>query len=471
MELNVDLAELVAVASSLAERARGTNTAMPGDWVFPAGSDGISAAKVPALNTGTQLLVNGVNEVLTKTQRVAYEIGASAVGYSATDDESARRLAGVGGDLVGNPVGAVQEYPQQYAPTFLMPVGAVDPLTFAQQLRAGPGPGPASRFATDVRTFATGPLRDAADDLDRAARAMQNWTPVGAEAAEKLSVSQGLLDQLGTGMQALADEVDAYTAAFTDAKAKHPTPEEIMATRKELVSAMRAKDELRIAQAMAKFEEENARSAATISGYSAATGTSEGTGSGSGDTASSLAQMLPTLLSALSSAGSSLNLDDYSDMSDLEDYGYDYEYDYPGSSYPGGGGGSPVGLGSGSPTTPVEVGAMPVVGTSAASSAASALPRTSVIEPLSSSASSSSPASRAGSPYMPYMPMSPGMGGAGNNNERNRVVAWHPDRLMYVDATPHTDLVIGERPTIAPTVTPPTPAPSNQIPTQSGGAT
>jgi hypothetical protein len=71
---------------------------------------------------------------------------------------------------------------------------------------------------------------------------------------------------------------------------------------------------------------------------------------------------------------------------------------------------------------------------------------------------------------MPYMPMAPGMGGGGGGNERNRVVAWHPDRLMYVDDTPHTEQVIGEKPTIAPTVTPPTPSPANQTPSQSGGS-
>lgn len=67
--------------------------------------------------------------------------------------------------------------------------------------------------------------------------------------------------------------------------------------------------------------------------------------------------------------------------------------------------------------------------------------------------------------------MGGGMGGAGGGggNERNRVVAWHPDRLMYVDDTPHTEPVIGERPTIAPTVTQPTPTPANQAPTRSGG--
>ncbi len=74
---------------------------------------------------------------------------------------------------------------------------------------------------------------------------------------------------------------------------------------------------------------------------------------------------------------------------------------------------------------------------------------------------------------MPMMPMG-GMGGAGagaggGGDERNRIVAWHPDRLMYVDDTPHTEPVIGERPTIAPTVTQPTPAPANQAPTRTGG--
>jgi hypothetical protein len=77
-------------------------------------------------------------------------------------------------------------------------------------------------------------------------------------------------------------------------------------------------------------------------------------------------------------------------------------------------------------------------------------------------------------PMMPMMPMAPGAGAGGGagGDDRNRVVAWHPDRLMYVDDTPHTEMVIGERPTVAPSVTPPTPnsGAGNQHSSQSGGS-
>ncbi|NEW36019.1 hypothetical protein GV791_26130 [Nocardia cyriacigeorgica] len=102
------------------------------------------------------------------------------------------------------------------------------------------------------------------------------------------------------------------------------------------------------------------------------------------------------------------------------------------------------------------------------------LPRAPVIEPLTASSSGGAGGAMRGSgmPMMPYMPMAPGAGGAGGGGEdRSRVVAWHPDRLMYVDDTPHTEMVIGERPTIAPSVTPPTPnsAGANQHSSHTGG--
>ena len=111
------------------------------------------------------------------------------------------------------------------------------------------------------------------------------------------------------------------------------------------------------------------------------------------------------------------------------------------------------------------MGAMPMVA-AAASLDASSLPAAAASQSFSAaSADAQTAAGRAGSSGMPYMPMMPGGAGAGGGaggGERNRVVAWHPDRLMYVDDTPHTEQVIGEKPTIAPVATPPTPV--NQIP-------
>lgn len=488
MALKVDPQELVAAASRLAAMARDTGAAMPGGWVVPAGADPISAAAVPQLNAQAASLLNGMAGVLTDVQRTAYNIGAAAADYTAADDAGARTINGSGGELLANPVGEVQEIGLRRPPTLRFPVaaGAVDPLTFAQQLHSGPGPGAAKGFADALRKFAGGPHLAAVDGVNSAAKSMQHWEPVGAAAASELGQRRGWLDQLGTGLGLLADGIDTYSDAFRTAKAKHPTPEEIIAARKELIAAMRSKNELGIQAALAKFNEQNARSAETITGYStevgSKVGTSEGTdkgtgggkGSGSGDT-SALTQMLPALMSAMASAGMPLSQLGQSDSADAyDDYGLD-EYGYDNLGIPSGlGTGSPSGMPTGSPglgipdveAETVQASALPVA---AAASLGSGMPRTSVIEPLGASSSPSAAAARGGSPMMPYMPMAPGMGNSGGNNDRNRVVAWHPDRLMYVDDTPHTEAVIGERPTIAPTVTPPTPSPGNQTPTQSGG--
>ncbi|MEV6325751.1 PPE domain-containing protein [Nocardia sp. NPDC051787] len=481
--LNVDPQELVATAAKLAALARDTGAALPGGWVVPAGGDPISAEAVPQLNAQAISLLNGMAGVLNEIQRTAANIGKAAVDYTTADDEGARRIGGSGGDIAADPVGEVQEVGQRRPPTLRFPVagGAVDPLTFARQLHAGPGPGAATGFANELRKFTGGQHLAATEGVDSAVRAMQNWEPVGAAAAAELGQHRGWLDQLGTGLGLLADGIDTYSNAFRTAKAKHPTPEEIIAARKELLRQMRSKNELGIQAALAKFNEQNARSLETITGYTtevgskvgAGAGTGEANGSGGGDS-SALNQMLPALMSAMASAGMPLSELGQSDEA-YDDYGID-EYGYDDLGIPSGlGTGSPSGTPIGnlgtsiSDVTAETVSATPLPLAASASMSSSSMPRTPVIEPLSTSSAANAAAARAGSPMMPYMPMAPGMGNAGNGNERNRVVAWHPDRLMYVDDTPHTEAVIGERPTIAPAVTPPTPGPSNQTQSQSGG--
>ncbi|GAA5062280.1 PE family protein [Nocardia callitridis] len=493
MALNVDPAQLVAVAAELARMSRDTGAALPKGWVVPAGADPISAEAVPQLNAHAANLFNGVSDMLNKVQRAAHNVGASAAAYTDEDDRSARTVGGSGGDLLANPVGEVQNFAPREVPTMPSGVagGSVDPLTFAQQLHAGPGPSMAAGFAESIRKYAGGFHTEAISGIDTASQALQHWTPVGSAASDQLAGYRGWLDQLGTGLGKLAEGIDAYGDAFRAAKAKHPTPQEIIAARKELVSAMRSKNELGIQKALAKFEEQNARSAETIAGYttdvnSKVTGDGDGesgaesTGNGSGSSesgdSSMLNAMLPALMSAMAGAGGDL-ASSSADDSDygLDDYGYDadgFPTDY----------GSPGGIGSsmgisdiGAPVSDSQTfagGPMPMVAAANASQASAAgLPRTPVIEPLQSGSAGNSSAARGGA-GMPYMPMGPGMGGAGagNNNDRNRVVAWHPDRLMYVDDTPHTEQVIGERPSIAPTVTPLTPNTGTPNPTPSGGS-
>lgn len=504
MVLQVDPAELAAAAAKFANLARAVMGGVPNGWVMPAGSDPISAQAVPQLNDHTAALMNGITAVLDRAHRTARKVGDAAQGYSAADDEGSRVVGGEGAEVLRNPVPEMPAPRARRAPTFTLPAAGatVDPLTFAQQLRAGPGTGPATRLAGDIRQYLGTRHVEALSGVDAASAAMQHWTPTGSAAAAELGRHRGWLDQLGTTLGHLADGIDTYTAAFDTAKAKHPTPEEIIAAREELIAAMRSKNELGIQDALAKFQEQNARSAQTIGDYSTAVGAQEaanaadsdtgtaaqaadatGSGGEGNQTLSTLAQMLPSLMSSMMAAG--MPMLDSSSMGDgtgyLDDYGYG-NYDYSDYGYAGGGGDYGGGFGGGdfssvgditgamnsSTSTPVTVGPMPTAAASA--STVSGLPRTPVIEPLSANAAGAARGTAGGSPMMPYMPMSPGMGaGAGGNNERNRVVAWHPDRLMYVDDTPHTDAVIGEKPTIAPTVTPATPVPAKQAPTSSGG--
>ncbi|TLF74019.1 PPE domain-containing protein [Nocardia cyriacigeorgica] len=512
MGLNVDLSALVKAASGLTDAARDTGLALPSGWVVPAGADPISGAKVPQLNAQTAAVVNGMIDVLNAVAMDAYKIGKSAQAYSTQDDAGARTIGGRGGEIIANPIAEPVPMPHRKPPVYSAPSStAIDPLTFAKQLQAGPGPGPAKEFAEKVRGFARDISPIANQAVADSAAAMAQWTPVGEKVADNLTRYGGWIGHLVTGMGLLADSIDSYSEAFRIAKSTHPTPEEIIAARKELLAAMRSKDEARTALALAKFEEQNARSAETVTGYSAATNTplpgedaaesaagqaasqaaggqSAGGGEqGSGEQAmdpSMLANLLPAMMNAMSSMGglpldqsSEEYLDDYALGDELYDdsYGFGSPGGYGGFGGGGGGGGGFGGSVGGFDAAAVAAPTPLTTSASVPAGLTQGLPRAPVIEPLSTSSpgGSSSGMRGAGMPMMPYMPMAPGAGGAGGGGEdRNRVVAWHPDRLMYVDDTPHTEMVIGERPTIAPSVTPPTPnsAGGNQHSSHSGGS-
>lgn len=491
MALNVDLGELVSVAGRSADTARVTGAAMPREWVLPAGTDPISAQAVPQLNSQAAALFNATIGVLNKIQRDAHLVGQAAVEYSATDDEGARLINGSGADLVSNPVPAIEQVGLRRVPPGLstMPVVTGDPLTFAQQLQNGPGAGPAYRFADSVRLFNTSSRTQASGDMDRAGSVLQHWSPVGSDVAQRFATYRGWMDHLGDAMEKLAQGAESYGNAFTRVKAKHPTPEEIRAARKRMLAAARSKNEAALAAATAEYNELNARAGEATGSYVSETGTgvaeSEagaassqtaggGQQSGSGD--QMLSQMLPMLMSMMGLGANGLS--ENQDISDdyYDDYYDDYGLgDYAVPSFPNtSSGGSPSMPGGGVPSisdvqTLSATTAMPLAGSVTGANVGSA-PRVPVGDAVAGGAGGQG-ARTAGSPMMPYAPMAPGMGGAGGGagNERNRVVAWHPDRLMYVDDTPHTEPVIGERPTIAPTVTQPTPAPANQAPTRSGG--
>ncbi|WP_280406690.1 PPE domain-containing protein [Nocardia carnea] len=487
MALNVDLDELVAVAGQSADMARITGAAMPREWVLPAGADPISAQAVPQLNADAAALFNATVGVLNKIQRDAHHIGQAAVEYAAADDEGARLLNASGGNLVANPVPAVEPVGFRRVPPGLreMPVVTGDPLTFAQQLHSGPGPEPAHRFADSVRLFNTSSRARAADDMDRAGSVLQHWTPVGSEVAERFATYRGWMDVLGDAMEKLAQGADTYGNAFARAKEKHPTPEEILAARKKMLAAARAKNEAALAAATAEYNDLNLRAGEAAGSYVSETGTgvadsSQSSGSaaaqtGSGSSDQMLSQMLPMLMSMMELGQNGLSeteeiSDDYYD-----DYYDDYGLgDYAVPSYGSPTGGAPSVPGGGIPSasevqTISASTVMPL--TRAVGSGLGAPPRVPAAENVAGGSAYGRGAG--GMPMMPMMPMG-GMGGAGagaggGGEERNRIVAWHPDRLMYVDDTPHTEPVIGERPTIAPTVTQPTPAPANQAPTRTGG--
>ncbi len=482
--LNVDPEELVGAAAEIADMVRVTGAAVPAEWVTPAGSDPISAGMVPQLNQEAAQLLNGMRGLLSVLQRSAHEVGAAAVDYAATDSTNAQLLGGTSGTGVGNPAELPGNVPMLVPPviTFPDPGLAVDPLTFAQQLHAGPGAAAPARFSEVLRAFDAGPATDAGRRVGAAAEVLRNWTPVGAQASAELTRHNDWMDRIRRRLSRLADRVDAYSDAFRIAKDKHPTPSEIIAARKELLRAMRSKNEAATSAALAKYEELNLRSAEAIGGYegSMAADAAQGNGEGGEGDSSMLQALLPALLSALSQGGMMAadqtltegSYDDYYDdypggYGDYGDYG-DYGGVSPSSSPPGSLDGYGPGVNPAYTLGPMPMSAAP----SATSGGGAGTPRASAFEPIRSGSSPTGNMMGRGG-YMPMMPMMPGAGGAGaggGGGDRGRVVAWHPDRLMYVDDTPHTESVIGERPVIAPTVTPPTPAPASQTQNNAGGS-
>ncbi|MBU3066811.1 hypothetical protein KO481_35495 [Nocardia sp. NEAU-G5] len=539
MVLNVDPAELASVASGLANMATGTAAALPRGWVAPGGADPVSAQAVPVLNLAKAELANKVTDVLQHgVHGTAANIGASAADYSTADAEGGSRFGGSSGGTVANPVTVQGSYVRHVPPApTTSGVEPVDPLTLAEQFHSGPGVTQAGSFADEVRNYLGGAHAAAHSHVTAAAQTVQGWQPVGEQVARSLIGHADSLDQLGGGLQSLIDGIDTYRNAFTTAKAAHPTPAEILATRRELLTAMRSKNPAALAEAMAKFEEQNALSAGVLANYATAVGVELGTttaaagaagsdcgqGSGSGDTGSgsgagasggsgsgggtpagsgsgagttsragtspgsgtsaaassgdsslmtSLMTMLPSLLSmgqsAIQQATQQNSGADSSDpmtasgptIPDLNSLGAPAAL--------GGGGGSIGDATAGAEN--IALGGLPMVGAASAMDSF-ALPAAAVTEPVTSAITAAegiASGGAGGAGGMPYMPMMPGMGNqsGGAGGERNRVVAWHPDRLMYVDDTPHTEQVIGEKPKIAPTVTPATPV--NQIPPQGG---
>ncbi|MDO3648226.1 PE family protein [Nocardia mangyaensis] len=482
MVLNVDPEQLVGAAAELSDMVRVTGAALPAEWVTPAGADPISAGMVPALNDEAAQLINGMRGLLSVLQRTAHAVGAAAVDYTATDSTNAALIDGTSGDIVGNPVELPGNVPMVVSPSleFPDPGLAADPLSFAQMLHAGPGPAAPARFAGVLRAFNSGAATDAGRRVGGAAEVLRSWTPVGAKASAELTQHNDWLDRIRRQMDRLADRVDAYSAAFRVAKDKHPTPSEIVAARKELLRAMRSKNEAATSAALAKHEELNLRSAETIGGYEGSMAADAAAAGSENSDSSMLQSLLPALLSAMSQGGM-LAEQTLTEGAYDEYYGDDYyrDYgDYGGSGYgtpspiggtPGSSPGSSIGANPAYTIGPMPMSAAPAAASGGSGSGAS---RAAGFEPMrSGSASSGSAMGRGG--YMPMMPMMPGAGGAGagaGGGDRGRVVAWHPDRLMYVDDTPHTESVIGERPVIAPTVTPPTPAPASPTRNNAGGS-
>ncbi|MCX4092174.1 PPE domain-containing protein [Nocardia sp. alder85J] len=507
-ELNVDPQELLGVASALAGTAGTTGFSLPTGWVQHAGADPVSAAAVPFLNGQTESIFNGTLDTLNGIHQTAYKIGTSASNYTATDSEGGQIVGGSGGDILTNPVSSVSPLDFRQAPVSATGSGAVDPMTFAQQLHTGPGIGPATGFASSIRDYLGGVYATTVGQLGDAANILENWTTGASAAATEVAQHLNTLGQYGSHLSGLADNIDAYTDAFSTVKSRHPTPQEIQAARQELLAAMKGKDKVRLAKALAHYQEVMAQSQQAFTDYTStvgsklgsgsgtgtgkgSTGTSgtttgtTGTGSGSGSSSSSsdissLMQMLQSLMSSMGQGASGLQglagqKDQNADALGDSGLGSDYGSPIIPSSLDGGGGGGGGGsdFGGGGSADSVSVGTMPMVATTAGLNAqvASTAARTAVPDAAVATTAARSATAAGGSPYMPYMPMG-GMGGAGgaggSGGERNRVVAWHPDRLMYVDDTPFTEQVIGEKPTIAPTVTPPTtPGIGNQ--TQSGG--
>ncbi|WP_327146933.1 PPE domain-containing protein [Nocardia sp. NBC_01327] len=500
MALNVDPQELVSAAAALSALAQEVHAALPAGWVHPAGGDTHSALATSHYNAQAESAINNVIAVLNGLAPHAQQIGAAAADYTRADEAGGRQMGGGGSEIIANPVAAQVPFETRQAPIAPLAAGppSIDPLTFAQQLHSGPGPAPARAFADSVRQFLGGAHAAAQDGLQNAVPVMNNWTPVGTTVASHLNDYQNQLSQIGDGLDGIASGVDAYADAFQTAKSRHPTPQEITATRQRLLAAMRSNSPA-LAAALAEFNDQTALSGQTHAAYTAAvnsTTATNGLGSGSpaaGNTnatsasqtpgtsqnsdSSMLTQLLPSLMNALNGSKNALSPQGSPQHDPTIPTGGPSEDPYTNlptmPSFPDGG--SPT-VPSGEPSIPADltstvypVDQLPVV-TASTALGSSGLPRAPVIEPLQTSAAAAAANRGTGGSSMPYMPMMPGMNNGGGGNDRSRIVAWHPDRLMYVDDTPYTDVVIGEKPTIAPIATPPTPAPANQAPTNTGGS-
>src|SRR6266568_5626710 len=151
MVLNVDPAELVSVATQLANTATGTAAALPRGWVVPGAADPVSVQAVPALNKTKAELANKVTDVLQHgVHGTAADIGASAADYSTADAAGGRLVGGSGDATITNPVTSQGNYVRHVAPETATPsVEAVDPLTLAEQLHSGPGTSQATALADE----------------------------------------------------------------------------------------------------------------------------------------------------------------------------------------------------------------------------------------------------------------------------------------------------------------------------------
>ncbi|MGW4243647.1 PPE domain-containing protein [Nocardia sp. NPDC004722] len=484
MVLRVNPQDLAGIAGTLSQLAAQVHSALPTDAVMPAGADADSAAAAALYNLRAASVTNEVVDLLNGLASHADRIRAAAVDYVAADEEGARKIGVGGGVAITNPVaGAVRFAPRPSPPPPVLTEVAVDPLTFAQQLQSGPGPGPARDYARLLRRFTDHARLDAVATLDDAMRSLHKWTPVGTMAAEHVGNHRARLTQAADQLDTLAADVDNYAAAFAAVKARHPLPEEISKARERLLASLRSNNQAEKLAALEHFHEVNARSARSATEYTGKVGTAQtpgddpkqnpngNGGSGNGDS-STMMQMLPALLSSMSGLN---GLQQHEMPSEPDTTVPDDSSFYPFENLPNipsfaGGGPAIPAVDTGYPVDEeipqVPMGGLPSV---PAVATGAGLPRAPVIDALSNgNAVASANRGGAGSPYMPYMPMSPGATGGAGGNERKRVVAWHPDRLICVDDTPYIDAVIGEKPTIAPTPTPPTPAP--QGPAHSGGS-
>ncbi|MEU6584452.1 hypothetical protein [Nocardia sp. NPDC046763] len=506
MDLSVDPDAQLRAAQALDALHRRLYAGLPSAWAQPAGHDVNSHAVTTGINAGIQDSRNQAIAHFNELARHPHLMGAAMADLTQTDGDGARSIGGGGGEGRPNPIEPPPTYAPHSAPVPTPPSAPpVDPLTFARQLHEGRGTGPTRDLADSLRQYRSGPYSSALDELQTLLPVIADWTPVGTAIADHLGTVQQKLSDLGDALDGHASALDNYADAFDTAKNRHPTPQEIQYTRDKLLAAMktRPQDPVAVAEALAKFNEHNARSVQTFTEYTAKSGTSPkpgdpggdpskpttgggqpvpgGTGTSNGNNGnnnqnSMMAEMLPALLSgAMSGANSQLSQNNLSNQPSLVPASYP-DTPLPSvptlSDYGGGGPGLPGGDPGGPsvPTVLTDPGPLPVVGTPALASTVSSATPTAVIEPLPTAANARSAAGVGTSPMGPYMPVTPGMGGGAGGSERSRVVAWHPDQKMFVDHTPHVEAVIGEKPTIAPTPTPATPAPANQTATKTGGS-